>query len=190
MGKRSDFKRNARDYYTTPLKPVMALAPFLPQEHFTFWEPCAGDGRLIGHIQTSTHGICTFACDIEPQESDFNIIQCDVLNKNGDVQDDWFMQYQMDTNTPDYIITNPPWGVKLLHPMIKKFTMIAPTWLLFYADWAHTKRAAPYLEYCSDIVSVGRVKWIENSPHTGKDNVAWYCFHAEKKATIFHPNMG
>lgn len=29
------------------------------------------------------------------------------------------------------------------------------------------------------IVSVGRVKWIEDSPHTGKDDCAWYMFDAE-----------
>ena len=184
MGKRSNFERKGRDYYPTPLKPVQTLVPFLPQERFTFWEPCAGDGRLITHLQTTTSGVPTFACDIEPQESDWNILRLDVLS-----QDDNLWEYNRDVNRPDYIITNPPWNVKLLHPMIDKFRGVAPTWLLFYADWAHTKRAAPYLEYCSDIVPVGRVKWIEDSPHSGKDNTAWYCFHAEKKATIFHPNV-
>ena len=37
---------------------------------------------------------------------------------------------------------------------------LAPTWLLFDADWAHTKQAAPYLRHCSHIVSVGRVHWM------------------------------
>ena len=185
MGKRSNFERKERDYYPTPLKPVQALVPFLPQERFTFWEPCAGDGRMIDHVQTLMNGICIYACDIKPEESEFHIDTYDVLDDEKNTK--WILlksQYQ-----PDYIITNPPWDVKLLHPMIDRFRNVAPTWLLFYADWAHTKRAAPYLEYCSDIVSVGRVKWYENTPYSGKDNIAWYCFHAEKKATIFHANV-
>ena len=29
------------------------------------------------------------------------------------------------------------------------------------------------------IVSIGRVKWIENSKSTGKDNCCWYLFDAK-----------
>jgi hypothetical protein len=63
--------------------------------------------------------------------------------------------------------------------MILHFQKIAPTWLLFDADWAHTKQSAPYLPQCSHIVSIGRLKWIEGSKFTGKDNCAWYRFHAQ-----------
>jgi hypothetical protein len=36
------------------------------------------------------------------------------------------------------------------------------------------------------IVSVGRVKWIEGSKNTGKDNCAWYLFDLKNKtATEF-----
>ncbi len=81
----------------------------------------------------------------------------------------------------DVIITNPPWTRSILHPMIEHFSAMRPTWLLFDADWVHTKQAAPYLPYLRKIVSVGRVKWIPDSPHTGKDNCAWHLFdqHAE-----------
>jgi hypothetical protein len=40
--------------------------------------------------------------------------------------------------------------------------------------WASTVQAAPFLPRCSDIVAVGRVKWIEGTKHTGFDNFAWY----------------
>jgi hypothetical protein len=51
-----------------------------------------------------------------------------------------------------------------------------PTWLLFDADWVHTKQAAPYLSRLRKIVAIGRVKCIPDSPHTGKDNCAWHLF--------------
>src|SRR4029077_18485072 len=75
----------------------------------------------------------------------------------------------------DAIITHPPWTRVLLHPMIELFQRHAPTWLLFDCDWAYNKQASPYLDHCSDIVAVGRLKRFNNTP--GKDNAAWYRFH-------------
>ena len=47
------------------------------------------------------------------------------------------------------------------------------TWLLFDADWMHTKQSVPYIQYLHKVQPVGRVKWIADSRHTSKDNVAW-----------------
>ncbi len=164
MGKRSDFERNERDYYPTPVKAIEPLITHLP-DTFTFAEPCAGDGRLVQNIAklTNNGGVATFMCDIEPQE-------------------DWIMigdaLEAVIPETVDYIITNPPWDRKLLHPMIERFAAIKPTWLLFDADWMHTMQSIPYMPWCAKIVSVGRVKWIEGSTSVGKDNAAWYLFDA------------
>lgn len=76
----------------------------------------------------------------------------------------------------DCFITNPPWTRTILHPLIDHLSNIAPTWLLFDADWMHTVQAKTYLKRCVKIVSVGRVKWIAGSKHTGLDNAAWYLF--------------
>ena len=85
------------------------------------------------------------------------------------------------------IITNPPWSRDLMHRLITHFQNIRPTWLLLDADWAHTKQAAPFLAHCSDIVAVGRIKWIEGSKHTGKDNCAWHQFDIKHNAgPVFH----
>ena len=84
----------------------------------------------------------------------------------------------------DHIITNPPWDRKILHPMIEHFASMRPTWLLFDADWMHTKQSTPYMDYCQKIVSVGRVKWIPDSKMTGKDNCAWYLF--DQDPTLAH----
>ena len=62
---------------------------------------------------------------------------------------------------------------------------MAPTWLLFDADWMHTKQSAPLMPYCRAIVSVGRLKWIPDSAMTGKDNAAWYLFDQRRSSEAF-----
>ena len=174
MGKRSSFERVEKDYYPTPPKALEPLVWHLP-EVFTFAEPCAGDGRLIHHIQQARpRAECVLALDIEPRAD--NILHGDALTFPG--------QFLKAT----YIITNPPWSRDVLHQMIWKFSLIAPTWLLFDADWAYTKQAKPFLAYLSKIQVVGRVKWIEGSKMSGKDNVAWYLFdqRAPMGETMFY----
>ena len=160
MGKRSDFERIPRDFYPTPFSAVEPLIAHLP-EWYTFVEPCAGDGRLIDHLELHG-GQCTHAYDIEPTDMHSRIEKKDALLLE-------------DVNTP-YMITNPPWNRKILHPMIEKFSDMAPTWLLFDSDWMHTKQSVPYLTRLKKVVSIGRVKWIEGSASVGKDNCCWYLF--------------
>ena len=158
MGKRSDFERRKNDAYQTPPSAVKPLLQHLVGID-RFSEPCVGEGKLKSALEG-----CGFYCA-----------------HSGDIEAGFDAVTQMCNveKTFDAIITNPPWTRSILHQMILVFQRIAPTWLLFDADWAHTKQAVPYLDQCSHIVSVGRVKWIDDSPHTGKDNAAWYRFHAQ-----------
>lgn len=165
MGKRSTFDRRPQDAYDTPRAAVAPLLPHLPPE-CCFFEPCAGAGGLIEALENEGHQ-CGAACDIEPRGP--GIPRVNALS----------VYYQPSVLDYDLIITNPPWTRSILHPMIEHFSAMRPTWLLFDADWMHTKQAAPYLPLCRKIVSVGRVKWVEDSPHTGKDNAAWYLFDAK-----------
>lgn len=156
MGKRSDFKRRPMDaYQTIDFRAVDILLPFLCNDNVrTFAEPCCGDLQLAQQLIYA--GLqCLYAGDI--------IDGADAMQ----------VQY---FGPVDAIITNPPWSRKLLHPMIVHFQRIAPTWLLFDADWCHTKQSAPYLNRCSHIVSVGRLIWIPGTTMTGKDNCCWYKF--------------
>jgi hypothetical protein len=156
VGKRSDFERRKNDAYQTPPAPVAPLIPHLRGVK-TFAEPCAGQGRLIATLEG--YGLtCTSYGDIE---TGFDALTSIALEH---------AKY-------DAIITNPPWTREILHPMILRFQSLAPTWLLFDADWVHTKQAIPFIDQCSHIVSVGRVKWIEDSAFSGKDNAAWHRFH-------------
>lgn len=159
MGKRSDFIRRPMDcYLTIDPNAVTPLAPFLTNIR-TFAEPCCGEGHLVRHLERAGL-ICLWQSDIaweEPYDA--------LLLK--------------DFGTVDAIITNPPWTRAILHPMIRHFQAIAPTWLLFDSDWPHTKQSAPYIDQCSHIVAVGRLRWIEGTNHKGKDNVCWYRFDAK-----------
>jgi hypothetical protein len=168
MGKRSNYVRRDRDAYFTPLAAVEPLIDHLPYA-FDYVEPCAGDGRLVSHISdlTQGHGQCVFMSDVEPQAE--GIYQNDALSIT-------FGGY----GVVDLCITNPPWERKFLHDFIDHWLDICPTWLLFDADWMHTKQSAILMTYCSKIVSVGRVKWIEGSKSVGKDNVSWYLFDRNK----------
>jgi hypothetical protein len=164
MGKRSSFERREADFYPTPRAAALPLIPYLRGIR-TFAEPCAGDGDLVRHLEG--FGLqCVYAADIATGQ--------DALE---------FDSY----GTCDSIITNPPWSRNVLHRLIEHFARIRPTWLLLDSDWAQTKQAAPFLPHCSDIVAIGRVKWMEGSKHTGKDNAAWYRFDSGHKAgPVFH----
>jgi hypothetical protein len=164
MGKRSSFERIPRDFYLTPYTAVLPLIPHLRAVR-SFAEPCCGDGALVRHLEA--FGLsCIYSGDIA----------------NG--QD----ALALDTyGAADAIITNPPYTRDLMHRLIQHFQRIAPTWLLIDYDWAATKQAAEHMLHCSDIVSIGRVKWFDNSKHTGKDNYAWYRFDAgHKRGPVFH----
>jgi len=164
MGKRSTgFVRRAQDAYDTPASAIEPLRPHLPKD-LRYWEPCAGAGRLVEALDG-----CLTATDIKPRGHGFLeyfIRQRDAMDYDAEA---------LDIAGVTHIITNPPWTRQILHPMIDRFAALRPTWLLFDADWMHTKQAIPYLSHCHRIVSVGRVSWMENGT-SGKDNCAWYLF--------------
>jgi hypothetical protein len=171
MGKRSEFERLPADFYPTPRPAVLPLIPYI-REIRKYVEPCDGgdgdDGRaLIRHL--GEFGLtCVYAGDIRTGQDALALTATDC------------------DGTP--IITNPPHTRPLLHGMIEHFQRVAPfCWLLIDYDWASTKQAAPYLTHCSDIVVIGRVKWMPESKFTGKDNHCWYRFAADHVGgTILH----
>lgn len=156
------FNRKPRDFYETPEEAVIPLLPHLT--YMTFQEPCAGAGALVRHLEK--HGLrCVHQSDIDPQVP--GIEKQDALGIKKHI-------------LADAIITNPPWDRKLLHPMIDHFAGLAPTWLLFDADWIHTNQSEPYTKFLHKVVCVGRVRWIEGSQSVGFDNAAWYFFDKGK----------
>ena len=166
MGKRSNFVRFDRDYYTTPSEGVVPLMPHISGIVKSFAEPCAGNGALIDHIEKNSNietPVCTYACDIEPQRKD-------IIKKNA------LQLTKNDAVGAEVFITNPPWDRSILHPLIFHLTALKPTWLLFDADWMHTRQSAIFQKMLKKVVSIGRIKWIKDSKSTGKDNCCWYLF--------------
>ncbi|MCA1379838.1 MULTISPECIES: hypothetical protein [Bradyrhizobium] len=180
MGKRSDFERIPRDLYATPAKAVLPLPKYLRRDGIrTFAELCAGNGDLIRHLEA--HGLrCVHQSDITTGNN-----ALDVKRYKGN---------------PDVGITNPPFrhpedprrSTRLLRELIAHFlTLGKPFWLLLPHDFSTNQNAAPLMQYCSDIVVVGRVRWIEGTDNDGKDNSCWYRFDASFRGEIaFHNDRG
>jgi len=196
MGKRSNYVRRDRDFYPTPYEAVVPLLPHLPVAA-RFHEPCVGDGDLVRHLERNGHK-CFAAGDIKRKGRDLRSQKRSrAATRYGQTIKGFFGVYfyppssEQDAlkiiGTPaDMFITNPPWDRDILHPLITHLSDIAPTWLLFDADWMHTKQSTPYMERCQKIVSVGRIKWITGSKMTGKDNCCWYLFTKEQTAQTAH----
>ena len=155
------FKRNKKDFYKTPKTAVIPLVPHL-QKGISFVEPCFGEGDLANALVDFGY-ILKDHSDILSGTDALGLTTC-----NGDC-----------------FITNPPWNRKILHPLIENLSNIAPTWLLFDADWMHTKQSIPFLPRLIKIVSIGRISWMGNNI-SGFDNCAWYLFDLPKTTpTIF-----
>lgn len=167
MGKRSDLERKPMDFYSTPYEAVVPLLAHLPVDT-TFCEPCAGEGHLIRHLERHGHR-CVASYDADAG-SPYTHHDAAFLSEE-------------DVAAATHIITNPPWARPVLHQIIERCAILRPTWLLFDADWMHTKQARPYLTKCHMIISVGRVKWFGNA--VGKDNCCWYKFHSPTNQTRF-----
>lgn len=164
MGKRSEFERVERDYYRTfDPRAGEALKPHVSYGDM-YIEPCAGDGSLVRNLDKIGLS-CSWASDIDPQNP--TVDKFDAMHEELDVHID----------SAEWIITNPPWNRKVLHPMIIHFQRLRPTWLLFDAGWMFTNQAKPFLDNCEKIVTIGRLKWIEGTTMSGKDDCCWYLFN-------------
>src|SRR5262249_52389906 len=130
----------------------------------SFAEPCAGDGTLVRHLEE--FGLrCVYSGDIRDGQ--------DVFEPN---------HY----GAADAIITNPPYD--LMYKLITHCQRILPAGLLLDMDEASSPRAARFLPHCSDIVPVGRVKWVEGAKRIDQRDYAWYRFDIRHKTgPSFHP---
>lgn len=166
MGKRSDFPRIEKDaYMTTDPSAVRPLLDYLGTSKLTYYEPCVGNGDLVRLLSPNLQCMGSSDCEIDARTTAYNIMGV------------------------DRFITNPPWSVELLHPIIDNLRKQLPTWLLFYSDWMFTVQSAPYMKYCKVVLPVGRLRWIPNTKPKGKDNCAWYLFVNYETTTTFVPKL-
>ena len=157
----SKFERREFDFYPTPEKAVLPLLPYL-EPNTRFYEPCAGNGSLSAILVKHGH-ICMGMSDANPRDQ---------------------MVEQLEINEIRYrhvklaqtVITNPPWERPTMHRLINHLLCLTPMWLLLESDWLFTQQAAPFLMSATDIVAIGRVRWIPGSASDGFDNCCWVRF--------------
>lgn len=176
MGKRSDFEHREHDSYPTPYVAMLPLLAHLANV-YTFAEPCCGAGFLIEHLER--HRLrCVLRADIVQSSVETQLLRDARKLSAGDL-----------SNKPDAFITNPPWTRAVLHEIIDNLKWLAPTWLLLDSDWLFNKGSAEYLPDATDIVPIGRVKWMPDSEHSSMDNACWVRFvGGYDKLPRFHPN--
>jgi hypothetical protein len=169
MSKRSSFERKERDYYSTPYNATIPLVSHLPQ-NLKYCEPCAGEGILIRNLNILRPDIsCEISFDIYPQDtfiikkSATEITQTDILHI-------------------DQFITNPPFKWEMFQPIAENLISLKPTWFLLPADFMHNIRMGNLMKQCKLIVSIGRIKWFEDTASTSTDNFCWYLFDKDYKS--------
>ncbi len=169
MGKRSNFEKVDKDKYNTPPRAAWPVIPWLPAGAVDYVEPCAGRGDLIRALMGEDGVTCRLAADIAPEEhlSPVAIMKMDALAITAEM---------LAAAGATMAISNPPWTRPILHAIINHYLRLCPAWWLFDADWLHNRTSAPLLMRCARVVPIGRVKWIPNSKHSGKENCAWYFF--------------
>jgi hypothetical protein len=159
--RQSRFEKKPLDAYDTiDPRAVAALLPHLPRQS-RFVEPCAGKGDLIRQLEAAGHK-CVLAMDIAPRAA--GIEQQDALAEK------W------SADAANYIITNPPFEWPLVKDLLDAFATRSLAWVLLEAGFAHTRRAGPLIQRCRKIVTIGRLRWEEGSPHSSTKDYAWYQF--------------
>jgi len=171
VSKRSSFDKIPRDFYPTtdPKAIPPKLVKFIRGK--TYAEPCYGEGDLENLlVEVAT---CRWRSDIRETGC------CKLW--------DAMCLSEHEIDRCDMILTNPPFSRDVLLPMIDHFISLRPTWLLLPADMAHNRYFSPYMEKCSRVVSVGRLKWFKDSKHTSTDNFMWafWPHKAEPTDTVF-----
>lgn len=172
MGKRSDFQRVAKDFYPTT-DPRAIPEVFIKEiRGKTYAEPCCGMGDLVDLL--ADIAICRWESDIEYRGA-------------GKVWDAMCLSSH-ELEKCSLIVTNPPYAKQVLLPMIDHFISLKPTWLLLPSDLMHNQYFGSYMRKCSKVISVGRIKWFEDSKHTSTDNFCWYFWpkgSLEDQQTVF-----
>jgi hypothetical protein len=169
MGRYSDYNEvREKDHWPTvdPDATPSVFKDMIKGKYYA--EPCCGDGALKKLLDGDCSAICLWASDI--RDNPWCVRDALEITKE-------------DLSGCDLIITNPPFSWSLLKPLLDHLSTLKPTWLLLPANYMHNKRMGPYMKNCSDIISIGRLYWVNKTK--GKEDYCWYQFHNKPKVTLF-----
>ena len=161
---RNKHNKEEYEYYPTPTEAIELARPLLDQNK-KWWEPCAGDGRILEHFDNVVIGT-----DIKPRSSK--------------VQEDNFMTMDK-PNMIEGIITNPPFT--LGYDLIKKslYEWKIPALLLLRVEYIAAKSRQDVVKNMTDMHIVSDlIKFktisgrIVNGNGTGR--CAWMLFDPQK----------
>jgi hypothetical protein len=180
------FERIERDFYPTPKKAVLPLTNVWSKDiHLNFWEPCAGNESLVDHLEDTGRFTCLYASDVHPTIKKDNLITSTQTKDLFSITEEDVKAVKGSNDEGlDMFITNPPWTNTSkdnyqLFRLIAHLTNFLPTLLLLNANFTWNKSSwaknGP-MNRCSWIKPIGRVKWIEDSKHSGKEDCAWFMF--------------
>lgn len=206
MGKYSEFERKGRDFYATPYKAVEPLAPYLQTtnpllaDKLRYFEPFAGDGALIQHLsKTNPEWRCMGATDVSPSKPEQGDWLCPEANN---IQTDNFDDYGHNfRHTVEHlgiraVITNPPWLNDsksrfqllrflnyILHAKCSAIFLLNGNLVHNKGSWQNRTYGYSLMDRCQHVLPIGRLKWIEGSEHSGKEDCCWYFFHPGEGVT-------
>lgn len=149
MGRRSNYDKIPRDLYETIDPKAIPKNLITHLKGKTFWEPCVGSGKLVEQLE-GIGAKCLGGSDIEP------LIDWGVRKDGLSLTED-------DLSGIDLLVSNPPYTKEVLLPLIEHWSSLRPTWLLLPATFMHVKYAQPYMEKCSNVVSIGRLYFFKNT---------------------------
>ena len=194
MGKYTNEERNERDFYPTPIKAVHPLIPHL-EGIARYAEPFVGDGKLVNHLSVlKSSMVCTWAFDIEPQLEPITVTSTSEFLVSEQRDFDELTPYDfamgMIQRGVEAVITNPPWlntpnsGYQLTRFVNKLCFGGFPVILLLNGNilnnkgfWQNRVHGKSMGDLCYQVLPVGRMKWIEGSEHTGKEDCSWFFFN-------------
>jgi len=160
-----------RSYWPTPYEAL----PVKLRRHLwqiCYAEICAGDGRLISHLETFCKARCVFASDINPRTSQIFARNAFSLTKE-----------DIGCST---VVTNPPYGRAFLYHFIDHLLGQGITsWLLLPADFAYRVSSAYVMPYCSRIVAVGPIRFLDCYDSAGEKQYGWFKFTEQRGETKF-----
>ena len=167
MGKRSSFEPREGNYWPTPIRGVVPLVGHFKAIGFPykFAEPCAGDGTLIRVLKAFGH-TCTYAADIDPKGD--GIAKADALELE--------RQHVQGSHA---VITNPPFDLAI--PLIERWLSLPIlVWVLLPLDFLGKQESHHLVPRIAKLLMIGRLKWIPDSEHSGKDHHCWACFATDR----------